>query len=746
MSFDLTLAGAVIPTDAGALKSFEKNLNLVFDLDSTLSSLLDSMLADVPADKAKSAFSYKGPATAWNPGRGPVKFGLQGGAGGALQVVTSGDLVTYTDGLESNSKKSVAVPGGTAYVSLTLRLNISADAAGSYSSGAYGVKAALNTAETFAVTFCKAFPPATNVRAAIAQTFESFVLPLNRDTLSFLNDNDYLLHEFDGNLHLSFGAYAGLDKVLYAGRGPADVIRALGSPLATVTTGARPAIKLGVNLDFAYQYATTYEALLSKAGGSAKMHLYRSANARTSTTLSADLAFDANLSARMGVNAKTLEDSLVRAAGGTGSAAGGALGKVLQTPDATAEIAKYGNEVNSKLASWLNRANGIQANLQVAIESMKTRTILAGYEIDLNSPNATAAWDAAIAGDFVAAFNTGAVTLDAGTGLENSYQSKTSFSCNLFNLWKLSTWDQFSSTCSLVYAGNNVFHFAAKVELSQQTQSMGAMRSIDMYFAAGADTSASGAASHAAIDLHVDLTAQADPDAAAKIATMLSAMGAGPAADALALNLRAFAGSSKKGTAQLQITIPSRAYGNLQCDPYSNGKPASAGNANDQANWNAFAQAADELNAWPLKQLTGSGAYLETFAAWEKLNCAQNGSTTPNRLAFGNPVEWPDGFPILDELDRFGAGYSMRAGQHFMDFCADLVAMKAATDPDATAITWEDLLKLVSDAVKNDQGVDFIRPAALAIVRLCKSPAGSISGPSGAAQPVDHFAVTMTLG
>jgi len=221
----VTIAGAAIPTDAGALKSFEKNLNLAFDLDSTLSSLLDSTLADVPADKAKTAFGYKGPATAWNPGRGPVKFGLQSGAGGTLQVVTSGDLVSYMDGLESPQKKSVPVPSGTAYVSLTLRFNISANAAGSYSGGAYGVKAALNTAETYAVTFCKAFTPATNVRAAIAQTFESFVLPLNQDTLSFLNDNDYLLHEFDGNLHLSFGAYAGLDKVLYAGRGCADVFR-----------------------------------------------------------------------------------------------------------------------------------------------------------------------------------------------------------------------------------------------------------------------------------------------------------------------------------------------------------------------------------------------------------------------------------------------------------------------------------------------------------------------------------------
>lgn len=747
MSFDVTIAGAAIPTDVGALKSFKKELNPIFDLDPTLKSLLNSTLADVPAGKGKTAVSYKGSTISWKPDGAPVTFGLKGGAGGVLQVVTSGDLVAYSDGLDSPKKKSVTVPSGVAYVNLTLNFNLSADVAGSYSNGPYGVTAALNDSVTYAITFCKAFAPATNVQSAIAQTFESFVLPFNQNTIAYLNDNDYLLYEFDGNLHLSFGAYAGVNKVFYAGRGPAEVLRAFGSPLATLSDGVEPLIRFGANLDFSFQYATTFESLLTKSAGIARLHIYRSVNAKTSTSATVGLTFDSELKGKIGVNTQTLQQSLVNAASNAGASGQGAIVQALQSPNATSEINSYVGDVNGQLATWLNRGNGFQANLQVAIETSNTRTILASYDFDLTAAPAdlNTAWNAAIGGDFAAVLQSGAVTLDAGSGLENAYQQKTSFSCNFFKLWTLNSWDEFSSSYSLVYAGNNVFHFVANVELSQETDSMGAKKSIDMYFAATANATLSGAAANAEVDLHLDLTAQADPNAAGKIATMLSAIEAGPVADALARNMHAFAGSSKKGTVQLHVTIGPGAYAHINCDAYSNGKPATTTSYNDAVNWKAFAQAADDLNAWPLHQLTNAAAFLETFPAWVKLNCAQNGSTTPNRLAFGDTSAWPDGFPDLDDLSKFGVSYSMLAGQHFMNFCADLVALTSAADVSSTATTWGDLLKLMTDAIKKDLGVDFIRPSALAVIRLCGTPVSAISGPVAAAMPTDRFAVSMTL-
>jgi hypothetical protein len=748
MSFNLSIAGAPIPTNAGALKSFEKDLNLAFNLDSTLSSLLGSTLADVPASKSKTAVTYSGPLASWKPADTPVRFGLRGGAGGSLQIVASGgELVSYDDGLDSAKKKAVTVPSGLAYVSLSLNFNISADVTGSYSNGPYGVSAALDESVTYAITFCKAFAPTTNVQTAIAQTFESFVLPFNQNTIANLNNNDYLLYEFDGNLHLSFGAYAGLNKVFYAGRAPAEVLHVQGSPLATLTGGVEPLIRLGATLAFSFQYATTFEALLTKFPGSAQLHIFRSANRTATTSLTVGLTFDADATGKVAVDTQTVQQSMVNAVSNSGAPGQSAITQILQSPKATAQINSYVSEMNSELQSLLNRGNGLQTNLQIAIETSTTRTILASYTFDLTAAPAdlATAWNAAIAGDFVAIFQSPAVTLDAGSGLENIYQQKTSFSLNFFNLWKLSTWDQFSSTYSLVYAGNNIFHFAATVELSQETQSMGVMRSIDMYFAATADATLSGSAANTKVDLHLDLTAQADPNAAGKIATMLSAIEAGPVADALARNMHTFAGSSKKGTVQLHVTISPGAYAHVNCDAYSNGKPLTTNSSNDAVNWNAFAQAADDLNAWPALQLTTSGNYLQTFPAWVQLNCAQNGSATPNRLEFGDTSVWPDGFPPLDDMSKFGVSYSMRAGQHFMNFCADLVALTSATDVNSTATSWGDLLKLMTDAIKKDLGVDFIRPSALAVIRLCGTPVGTITGPTSAEGTADRFAVTMTL-
>jgi hypothetical protein len=549
---------------------------------------------------------------------------------------------------------------------LTLSFTISATAAGNYSAGAYGVTAALDTSDTYSVTFCKAFAPSTPVREAIAQTFESFVLPLHQDTLNQMSDGDYLLHDFDGNLHLSFGAYAGLDRVLYSGQSSVDVLTAFGSPLATLSGAAQPEINASVALDFSFQYATRFEALLSRIGGTARLHLFRSQNATSSTVLKATLSFDANVSASISPHNDVLTNSLVQAGGGAGSPGGLALTQVLSSTNASSEIDKYVAEVNDKLTSWLNRANGIQANLQVAIETCRSRTILAAYAFDLSSPRYPSAWKSAIDGDFVRAFQTGAVTLDSGSGLELFYQQKTTFSCHVFNLWSLTSWNDFSSKASLVYAGNNVFHLVAKVGRTTETDSMGTMHSMNIYFSASADVAVAGQISNTDIDLHIDLTAQNDPKAANTIAAMLSAIEGGPVCGALARGMHAFATNSKKGTALLQVTVPASAYAHINCDPYIGDKPQTHSNYNDAQNWAAFAQAAEDLNAWPLRSMPRVSdqnlAYLKTFVAWEKLNMTATGAKTPNRVNLGEPFTssgWPEDFPEVDDSSRQFIVYSM---------------------------------------------------------------------------------------
>jgi hypothetical protein len=346
--------------------------------------------------------------------------------------------------------------------------------------------------------------------------------------------------------------------------------------------------------------------------------------------------------------------------------------------------------------------------------------------------------------------NAGAVALDIGSGLEDAYQRKTTFSLNIFNLWSMKTWDEFNRTVSLVYAGNNIFHFVANVGRTTETDFMGAMHSMDMYFAATADVSGTGAASNIVVDLHIDLTAQKDPKAAAKIASLLSAVQGGAAFDAIARDMTAFAMNSTSGTAKLEVTIPRSAYELINCDPYSGDTPLTTSSDHDAANWIAFAQAADDLSAWPLQNLSTLSAQnlalLKTFAAWVSLNEKANGDDKPNRALSGNPQgHWPGDFPDVATGSRIAVINSMLAGQSFMNFCAALKDLVTVEDTNAAGITWNALLKKITDAVKTDLNVDFLRPAALAVIRLCKSQASTITGPTGLNVPTDHFAVTIEL-
>ena len=745
MALNVTIAGVAIPTNLAALKSFPNNLNLAFSLDSTFSALLGDTLEDVPSSAATSTVTYTSPSASWNPEGGPVTFGLSGGVTGTLAIVTSGSLLSYTDGLDSPQTKTVPVPANTAYLSLTLNFNISANVAGKYSGGAYGVTAALSIADSYSITWSKAFLPTTLVSDALAEVFESFVLPFHVETLNQMNFNDYLLYEFDGNLHLSFGAYVGLDQVLYAGQSTADVLNAFDSPLATLSVSTEPTVEFGANLSFSYQYATLFQALLSKLDGAARLHLYRSDNATSSTNLTAGLTFDANITASINAQKAAAQASVVDAAGGTGVPAGTAeaLKSVLEA--GSTEIDKYVSEVNDKLSSWLNRSNGIKANLEVAIETSGARTILAAYDFDLNSAAYPAAWKFAINGDFVEAFQAGSLSLEVGSGLEESYQSRTTFSCNFFDLWSMSTWSQFSSKVTLVYAGNNVFHLVANVGRTTQTTVVGAMRSLDFYFAASSDVNTGGLVSNVDIELHINLTAQDDPKAAVSIATMLSAIEAGPTSDALARSMHAFVASSPQGTVQLQVTIPSSAYAKINCDPYSNGKPLTTSTYNDAQNYVAFAQAADDLQAWPLPILfPGAALPTQGFKAWSTLNLTMNDAI--NRLNTFYPIgTWPPSFPDLDSGSQSLVIYSLTACQTFMNFCADLQRLIASTDVTSAGTNWNSLVNLITSTIKNDVNVDFARPTALAVIRLFGSSAMTVTGPTWVAVPQSHFAVTLTL-
>ncbi len=749
MSLDINIGGTSIPTDPSKLKDLKSDASLLFNLESKLEPLLNSPLANVPANATVAAISYGSPAFSWKPG--PVKFGLQANAKCSLEIITSGGLIDYTDGLDSPQKKPITLDSTQAYTKLTLNFGISIDASGTYSGGAYGVKAGVENKDTYDITYCKKFDRSTPVRTAIAQTFESFIFPLYDATLNQdkLQPGDYLLHEFDANLHLSFGAYFGFDKAFPAGQSAAAVLAGVNSKWFKFSAPPKPKIDAKVSLDFSYQYEAKFEALLSKPdSGTARLHLFRSNKSMTSIGLKAQMTFDPGLSGPLADCKGKLNKSLVDAVGGKDSPEGKLLAPVLTAADD--EIGKQVGEAIDKVTAW-TRADGsklnLQASMEASVERTKSRAILAGYDFN-TTVDFRDAWKAAMNGDFVAAMKTGAVTLDVGSGMEQDYQRKTSFSCNFFNLWKFTSWSEFTSKVSMVYAGNNVFHLAAKIDLTTEKEMPGAMHNMDFYFLAAADQAASGQIANPQVDLHIDVTAQNDPKAARLIVNLLTLL-QGPTLNDLANAMQSVA-ARKTATVQLKVTIPSAAYLRLNTQP--------SDQQNDSKNWSEFARAADQLHAWNLwGDQSGSGlpslndqdrAFLKGYPAWVQLNEALCQSNHPDRTNVGNPSIWPESFRPIDSSARQWVIFSMLAGQLFMNFCADLRTLGDAvnTNANAATTTWNRLIAIMTKALQKDSSIDFFRPAALAAIRLCSAGGFSaISGPATGATPLDHFAVAITL-
>ena len=699
MSISIDVAGSAIPTDVSAIKSLQADETLIFGLGAAWLSILDLTLGTVPPNFVGGDVKYSGPAVTFP--LGPITFGLQANAGVSLTLRTYGVLTTFQDGLEQPVQRNIAVPAGLAYLALTLDLNISGNATFAYSGGAYGVTAEFDATRTYAISYYKAFSTSIPLREALSAVFESFVLPLHKETFKHLAVGDYLLHEFDGNLHLAFGAYAGIDTVVYAGQSAVDLSKTRLSPLATFSIQAKPEIKASANLAFSLQYSSQFEALLSRTDGGGRLHLFRSSKRDAQTKLTGGMTLSLNASVALTATASaTLQQDLVTAAGGAASLPGKAMSTVLTRTGAAEEIQKYTTDATDKLTAWINKANGRQSNLELAVDSQSTRTVLAGYTFDFGSEAFDRAWELAYNGDLVAALQTGAVTLDQGSGLEQDFRRKTSCSCNIFGLFKYNGWDEFSSNTSLVYAGHNTFHLVETVGHAAQSESVGALRSLNLYFTANAGVSGNDTLSDAEIDLHLDLAAKGDRKAIAAMAHLLGALGA----SFLARDLAAFGTNQKQGTAELNLRISPGAYGQISCSI------ASAGLAADARNWQAFAAAADDLAVWPLRPdgplNTSAASFLKSFQAWEQLNRAATGGTNPDRTQIGNAfTAWPDSFPSVT-MPHVLVVYSILAGQHFMNFCASLKKLADLNDDTTTNVLWTDLNKQLTDAVKQESDVD----------------------------------------
>ena len=212
----------------------------------------------------------------------------------------------------------------------------------------------------------------------------------------------------------------------------------------------------------------------------------------------------------------------------------------------------------------------------------------------------------------------------------------------------------------------------------------------------------------------------------------------------VARELVAFNGNPGKRIVQLLVTIPAKALSSVQADPQSG--------PNDKRNWDAFVGAADALDTWALTAPAGLDpamtSFLKQYASWQQVNMTETGSATPDRNQLEQVVTFPAEWTSLSSTSpapRVQIAHSLWAAQRFMNFCAAVHQLSALQTTDAITPAWEGLLTLMTTAIQQDLSVDFLRPAALAIMQLCKHGAYELVSPTAPDVPVDHFSIAIGL-
>jgi hypothetical protein len=678
---------------------------------------------------------YTGPKATWTPYAGPVTFGLSGGVSFALDIVLSGTLLTYKDNLSNPTDTKLPVPPHSAYVRLTLNmsLNASVSGSGSFSGGAFGVKGSATTNDTYAITFSKAFDPSTKVQDAIVGAFQGFVLPLHPKTLEKLDPGDYLMHDFDGKLNLSFGATYGIDQVLYAEQVSTNLGKIKGTAVGTLTAATRPEIKVGAGLNFTLAYETRFQILIGRQATSATLRVFRSSSADATTAANIGLTFNGNSSASIKSNVDSVMQSLVNSLLPSSTPAQLQLSDIQAISTAQSAIQQGVTDANNKVASWLKKADNLQLNLQWQIESIHDNTILTAYTFNLSklaAPQLTNAWTDAINGNFEAALvdGGGLVTLQPGSGLEKEHETKTSFTCKFFNLWSVSSWTQWKDNVTVVYVGNNTFHLLANIGRQYESDYVGASKSINFYCTVDA-TEINQGISAASATVHLDLDSSNRSDASGEIATLLNSV-SDVSCSAAFRQLHSLLSSGSGAKVQLAVSISAQAFRRVLVDPYKDGRPATPSGAtpNDQQNFELFTTALDIFNPGWMENLSTNrhGDYLKTFAAWQVYSAESNGVATRIHPANTWPQDWVSWDVDPNDGTRTQIRYYLMTKQDFMQLCALLSSLYQQLQ-NPTDVNYKDLLNTVDDAMKTNESSVFPHPATLTLIWICRAAGISCS-------------------
>lgn len=750
-SISLQVGADLLTTDhlaAGDLTKAKQDMKFLFD--GGLAALLDHPLASIPHGSRYSVSLDTG-AIQLTPIGSPATFKLDPKFSGAVTIhdPARAPLLTYTKDFGALEAASCAGKAGCIYLITEFQLGVSGNLTASATAGSIGVTTDDSGSASCAVRNYKAFPSNALLRDALTQSFDAFTLPLHPGALDTLADGDCLFYEFDGALNVCFGVTYGVDASA-GGFSLSDLGAVLSSltkffnitepSLVSAYAAAGPSVK--------FNWSRKFQCFLERSQpnpakpGTATLHLSPGGSTERAVQFTADAGIALLSAPKLSASADTITQWIIQKVYGAAKPPGSAA--LQDTLDQLkTEVPKYISDANDWLSGLFNKLDP-KEEIALALLLPTTDNFLSAFtwHFDLAHPAFAQAWSDATRGDFLEAMDTGAATLDPGSGFEKEHYDSTRLTLTVFGLNYFSSIDTFFTRSTVRYAGNGQFLLETETGKVSATLDFGSKSSTVIYLEGNAAASNAGGAlqpSDILIRLHGILSSVNDKTQAARLGALLAGLGSLMQSGGAALAAGEPDGAAPPKANCLHLIFNTGALKRLP---------------SDLPNWSAYTWASDKIPSDPAdflsRRLDGDGNFYKDYSAWAAFNRLANGYTdasgdpdpnyATNRQSEGNPQSamiqnyFGDGLSPLDAQQLI---VYFSAGQQYMNLCADLSAIICQLNPTAAA-DWNTLVGKLAQTAQADIDPWFGPTVLLALAKSCQpvqvsAPDGKTANPSGTA-------------
>lgn len=737
-SVALQVGADSLSTDHIAFNDLSKTAqDLKFVFDGQLSALLNQPLSAVPHG-THCGLALDAGKSSWTLAGSPATFTLdpKGSAAVTIHLPAKAPLFSYYKDFGNTEPASCPGKQDSIYVITEFQFGMTGNLTAKASTGSFGITTDDKGSISCTVRNYKVFPVNTLLRDALVGALAAFTLPLHRDTLNSLGDGDCIYYEFDGSLNVGFGVTYGIDTS--AGGYSLSEIGAVFEKLSNFFNVSVSQIFIAsatVGASAKFNWSRRFQCFLERSkpdpgkAGTATLHLSPGTTSQRGLQFSADAGISPLSSPQLSANADTITQWILQKAYGNPNPQ---LGEALQSllDQLKKEVPKYTSEANKWLAGLFKKL-GTEGEISLALLLPHTTNFLSAFtwHFDLTNTAFPQAWQDAINGDFLGAMETGAVTLDPGSGFEKVHYDSTRLTLTVFGLNYFQSIDTYFTRSTIRYAGNGQFFLETETGKVAATLDIGSKSSTVIYLegnAQGADAGGSIEASKIQIRLHGILSSTNDKTQTARLGALLGSLGPllqEGSADVTSAGAIFDHFSSQPGVSSLHLICDASALSRL---------PA------DAVNWSAYTWASDKIPSDPAqflnKWLGGNpnGSFYKSYSSWAAFNRLINGYTDtdgnpdPNhptdRENYGNAQPslltnyFGDGLSLID-TNQLNLYFS--AGQQYMNLCADLSATARRLDPNATA-NWDLLTGRLAQVAQADIDPWFGPTVLLALAMSCQ--------------------------